>query len=290
MQFKVVSLIGGCSTAKSSMGYQFIEEGAKLSAKTAFRTFGGVSDVKAPDIKGAFYTAPDFKCRCGNTHLYQCKACGKFICYDGKAQSNAVCPACNAKNDVPAAPADGRIVCSGSSAMVRKAEIVLAIDVSSSMRGNRLETVKKAAIEQFISKYKGSCMALVTFQSHVIVAERATTNISLIENRIKSLSASGGTMPPLDLILNSFEMSYFRKSSSPRYLVIFTDGDWFGDYSTNVQNAEKIKKMGIKILTIGCDGADADFLKTISSPDCSIITDDAGIGNAFATIAKKAQQ
>ena len=40
MQFKVVSLIGGCSTAKSSMGYQFIEEGAKLSAKN------GVQNVR----------------------------------------------------------------------------------------------------------------------------------------------------------------------------------------------------------------------------------------------------
>ena len=181
MQFKVVSLVGGCSTVKSSMGYQFIEEGSKLSAKTAFRTFGGVSDVKAPDIKGAFYTAPDFKCRCGNTHLYQCKDCGKFICYDGKAQSNAVCPACNAKNDVPAAPADGRIVCSGS-AGASKADIVLAIDISGSMSGDRLETVKKAAIEQFISKYKGSRMALVTFGDTVVVAEPPTYDLSVIEN------------------------------------------------------------------------------------------------------------
>lgn len=290
MQFKVVSLVGGCSTAKSSMGYQFIEEGAKLSAKTAFRTFGGVSDVKAPDIKGAFYTAPDFKCRCGNTHLYQCKDCGKFICYDGKAQSNAVCPACNAKNDVPAAPADGRIVCSGS-AGASKADIVLAIDISGSMGvHNRLETVKKAAIEQFISKYKGSRMALVTFGDTVVVAEPPTYDLSVIENKVRRLSTEISTEPPLGVILSSWELRYFRNSKLPRYVVVFTDGGWYGDRRTNIANAEKLKNMGIKILTIGCAGADVDFLKTISSPDCSIITDDAGIGNAFATIAKKVQQ
>lgn len=290
MQFKVVSLIGGCSTVKSSMGYQFIEEGAKLSAKTAFRTFGGVSDVKAPDIKGAFYTAPDFKCRCGNTHLYQCKACGKFICYDGKAQSNAVCPACNAKNDVPAAPADGRIVCSGS-AGATKADIVLAIDISGSMgEHDRLETVKIAAIEQFISKYKGSRMALVTFESHVVLEVKSTTDLSAIEYKIRNLCSRVGTRSPLDLILKSSDLKDFRNSQSPRYLVVFTDGGWEGDRKDNIMTAEKIKKMGIKILTIGCAGANASFLRAISSPDCSIITDDAGIGNAFATIAKKAQQ
>lgn len=289
MQPKVVSLIGGCSTAKTSIGYQFIDEGAKLSAKTAFRTFGGTSDTKAPDITGSFYTAPDFKCRCGNTHLYQCKSCGKFICYDGRAQSNVACPVCNAKNDVPAASADGRIKCSGSSATA-KADIVLAIDRSGSMNGDRLATVKRAAVDQFVSKYRGSRMALVTFESNVIVAERPTTNLSAIENRIRKLSTGGGTQPPLDLILNSYELSDFRNSRSPRYLVIFTDGGWFGDYATNVANAERIKQMGIKILTIGCAGADATFLRRISSPDCSIITNDSGISEAFASIAKKTQQ
>ena len=64
-----VTITGGCSKYNSAMGYQFIENGDVLTAKASLKVYGEGDDEEFPEIEGSFYTAPDFKCRCGNTHL-----------------------------------------------------------------------------------------------------------------------------------------------------------------------------------------------------------------------------
>jgi len=287
---KVIAINGLCSTKASSVGYQFVFEGQKLYARTAFKVFGTSTGGGATDVTGEFYTSPTFKCTCGNKHLYQCCVCKKYVCYDGVERRNVKCPACGAVNDLPTASPDGRIACSYK-ADAGKADIVLAIDVSSSMEGTRLNTVKREAVKEFVSRYVGkSRMALMTFASTSVVLSSLTSDLSYISSKISSLTAYGGTTPPLNAVLNDPAMSEFRNSENNRYLVIFTDGEWYGDENEIIANAEKIKRMGIKILTIGCAGANAGFLKRISSPDGSIITTDSGIGKAFAAMATKSGQ
>ncbi len=286
-----VTITGGCSKYNSAMGYQFIENGDVLTAKASLKVYGEGDDEEFPEIAGSFYTAPDFKCRCGNTHLYQCKACGKFICYDGKEQKGAYCPVCHAKNDVPAAAADGRIMCSGHAAALRKVDIVLAIDTSVSMAKNgRMDTVKRAAINEFVSRYEGSRMALVSFGGQASVKQVLTSDLNKVKAGINALKPDGGTVSPFATVLRDPQLEDFRNSVNDRYLVVFTDGEWSGKSEGNVSSARKIKDKGIKILSIGCAEANAVFLKEISSPDCSIVTSDEGIGSAFATIAKKSEQ
>lgn len=285
----ITPIVGMCSTTKKEVGFQFVQEGNKLVAKGSFRAYGG-NESSATNVSGEFYTASTFRCTCGNNHLYQCCSCGKFICYDGSTQSKAVCPNCGKKDSLPNATVQGRIMCSGSGSG-GSADIILAIDVSGSMYGSRLETVKKAAIEDFIKKYSQSCrMALISFESDVVVQSPLTTDLKKIELLINKLLPGGGTTSPLDTVLSDQCFSDFLNASNNRYLVILTDGDWFGSKSVHIAQANKIKAKGVKILTIGCSGADKHFLKKISSPDGSITTKDSGIRNAFATIAKKSSQ
>lgn len=285
---KITPIIGMCSNTKKSVGIQFVQEGTKLVAQGSYKTYGGDNE-NITNVSGEFYTGSNFRCTCGKKHLYQCRSCGKFICYDGLAQSNAVCPSCGKNDNVPAATAQGRIMCSGGSGGVT--DIILAIDVSSSMYGNRIRTVKRAAIEEFVHKYSQSCrMALISFESRVVVQSPFTTDLRKIERLIDNLSADGGTHSPLDTVLDNHCFSGFLKASNNRYLVILTDGEWFGDANEHIRKANAIKAKGVKILSIGCDGADKYFLERISSPDGSIITNDSGIRNAFATIAKKSSQ
>ncbi len=284
----ITPIIGMCSTAKREVGFQFVQEGTKLVARGSFRAYGG-GDETVINVSGEFYTGSTFKCTCGKSHLYQCRTCGKFVCYNGSAQSNVACPKCGKKDSVPESPTQGRIMCSGDSGGVT--DIILAIDVSGSMYGKRIRTVKQSAIEEFVHKYSQRCrMALISFESRVRVQSPLTSDLRKIEKLIDKLSADGGTISPLDTVLESQHFFDFLKASNNRYLVILTDGEWFGDVNEHIKKANEIKAKGVNILSIGCDGADKDFLEKISSPNGSIITNDSGIRSAFATIAKKSSQ
>ena len=292
VKVNIIPITGGCSKNSTSVGYQFVEEGNdKLTARASFRVYEGGDEEEFPEVEASFYTAPEFKCLCGNKHLYQCKSCGKFICYDGKEQKGAFCPVCHAKNDVPEASADGRIKCSGHTAVARKVDIILAIDTSISMtKMGRMDAVKRAAINEFVSKYSGCRMALVSFGGQAAVQKELTADLNEIKSKINALVPNGGTVSPFATILRDPKLEEFRKSESDRYIVVFTDGAWSGKDEGHVSSATKIKDKGIKIMSIGCDEADANFLAAISSPGCSIVTSDEGIDSAFATIAKKSEQ
>lgn len=287
---KVTPILGMCSTKRKNMGFQFVSEGDRLIARGAFYDYGG-GEKRDDNVSGKFYTDPSFKCACGKNHLYQCHSCGKFICYDGSALTDAVCPICGSKDSVPASNAERRIACSVKP--VGKLDIVLAIDISGSMGGSRLDTVIRSAINEFVNKYEGNknCrMALISFESSVVVQSYLTTDLGKIRRLIKGFKPAGGTNSPLNKVLTDKGFSEFLNSSNNRYLVIFTDGEWSHTRSEHIGHANKIKNKGIKILSIGCSGADSAFLKAISSPDGSIVTNDAGITEAFATIAKKSSQ
>ena len=181
---KIVAITGMCSSANKPTGYQFVPEDNKLVARGSFRMYGGGDEVVS-DVAGNFYTAPTFKCTCGMEHLYQCKECGSFVCYDGKAHEKLQCPSCHTLNYVPAAAPDGRIARSGKAggAMV---DIVLAIDTSSSMNaGGRLAVVKQAAVEEFVARYEGKCrMAVMSFDTKVSVLTPLTDNLSAVKRLI----------------------------------------------------------------------------------------------------------
>lgn len=281
---KVISQIGFCSSRKRSVGIQFVieqekytAEGSFIPSETATEDGGGIS------VSGKFYVGNKFLCRCckENRFIYQCSSCKTYICYDGKEHKDIVCPKCGKAASVPKIPSDGRIVTSAAGGTV---DIVLAIDISGSMSGSRLAEVKKAAVNDFISKYeKRARMGLVTFESRVKVDLPLTDDIAAVKRAVQSLDSRGGTTSPLPTVISDPALDPFRRSGNKKYLVVFTDGEWSsGDH---VGNARKLFGMGVQIITIGCAGANGKFLSSISSPGASVTVSDGNITAGFASAA-----
>ena len=283
---EIVSQLGMCSQERKEVGFQFKVEGTKYTAAGSFipgATSAG--SVVAGSLNGSFYSAPNLKCKwCGRNHLYQCCFCKTFICYDGKEHRGMVCPKCGKTSDVAEQPQSGAIVSSGVSAV--NPDIVLAIDTSGSMSGNRLSEVKSAAINNFVRKYRGQCrMAVVEFGSSRRVVLGLTSDMNAVERTINGLSAYGLTPSPFPVVLNDSGLNDFRSSSNPRYVVVFTDGSWDEATSVNEGYANTLKQKGIKIIAIGCAGAQSSFLNLIASPGAAITTTDGSISGGFATAA-----
>ena len=103
---KVITKLGGCSTKKKGVGFQFMYDVSKATLGGSF-TISGDSMVESPeempanvDLHASFKGAG---CRlCGNKFVYRCGGCGRLICYDGRAKTNEQCPLCGSRGNVPA--------------------------------------------------------------------------------------------------------------------------------------------------------------------------------------------
>ena len=289
----IVAIKGGCSVKKVAVGFQpQVAPGEYfLGGSFKYNAAGGggpvVSDEK---LSGSFrYNQSYPGCReCGNKFVYQCCHCGEFICYNGEETRGAVCPSCGQKSDVPKTK-DDRIVRSGVSAGT--CEIVLAMDASGSMSGGKIDEMKRAAINQFVSKFPTAKIAVVSFGCPNVATECGfTDNASAINAAINKLYACGGTPSPLPHIISDFGAFMSGANGSNRYVVLFTDGYVDGGESLNMPYADQIKAAGIKIITIGCTGADMNFLRKIASPGAMIETSAGRMESAFADAANKITQ
>lgn len=289
MAKKIITVVGMCTEKNKPVGFQFVDDGVTVKAGGSFTVVPGGASSEGAEIRGDFRITQSYKCKlCGNTHIYQCCGCNKFICYDGREHRGAKCPACGNVADVPAAVPE-RIMRSGYA--VKKKRIVLAMDVSYSMNGRRLEETKHAAINEFIRRFTGSEMALVTFGNEVSEVKTnvpLTSKLSDVERMVSLLYAQGNTPSPMGHILSNFS-SFLSDSSADRYVVVFTDGD-FNDNNEAIRDAARIKAYGVKVIAIGCTGANTAVLSQLASPGASITTSDGNISAGFAEAVRQIQQ
>lgn len=228
---------------------------------------------------------------CGNKYVYQCASCSSFVCYDGEAHESIVCPICGIAAMVPETK-DDRIV---RSSKPKNVEIILAIDTSSSMKErmggvSRLQEMQRAAIESFISKFASAKIALVSFGGSVKTELDFTDDISAVKRAVNGLVPAGGTTSPLAHIRREFPSFTNSLAPATRHIVIFTDGAWAGNGDGHIQSAKTMKDCGVSILTIGCAGADLDFLRAISSPNANIVASGDTFDEPFAVAAEKINQ
>ena len=130
-----------------------------------------------------------------------------------------------------------------------KPAVVLIIDTSGSMQGEKIAKAKEALI-RFVRIIDGKAdIGLISFASTVKTAIPPTSNTSMIISEIKKLQAGGGTMYeyPLTTALNWLRTyRYFNVSA---YVVFASDGQP-ADKSATMEIVGEYAKLHISIYTI----------------------------------------
>ena len=141
--------------------------------------------------------------------------------------------------------------------------VYLVIDCSGSMTGTKITQAKRGSLDFATSAFsEGYSVGLISFSdtaSHLCAPMNTRSELSAGVNRIQ---IQGGTnlTPAIEEVVSRFA----QKEDALRAMVIVTDGQTT-DPESALRAAEKAKRLGISILTIGTDDADSAFLAKLAS-------------------------
>lgn len=146
--------------------------------------------------------------------------------------------------------------------------LCLALDCSTSMKGEKLETVKATAV-QLIRKLKPQdIFSVVTFsdRAEVVIPATRQGNLLKMQNQIQLLQTSGGTEIFQGLKASLDEVRRYRNPQSINHIILLTDGRTYGDEAASYKLAKKAQeeKIGISGLGIGSGWNDV-FLDQLAS-------------------------
>ena len=157
-------------------------------------------------------------------------------------------------NDIKASAKDNNI------------NVSLVVDLSGSMRGDKLETTK-AVINSFIDELKDKDeSALISFNDCATLRCSFTSNKDVVKTAVKQMSA-GGLTSIYTGIKRSLEEFKKKKTDSYKIMIVFTDG--YDEPSTTYeQNYKKLveiaKEENVIIYTIGIGTIDKILLTRIA--------------------------
>lgn len=143
-----------------------------------------------------------------------------------------------------------------------EAYVYLVMDTSGSMKGTKLEQVKKGTLDFAADAFtKGYSVGLIAFNSTAEHLSLPVGNLGGLGRRIQDMSAGGSTN-----MAEAIKMAHYHldKAGTTRVMVIATDGKPDSRRKA-LKEAEKAKADGIDIITIGTDDAEQDFLKKLAT-------------------------
>lgn len=136
------------------------------------------------------------------------------------------------------------------------ADVIFAVDVSSSMLAQDIQpdrlTALKQALDDLLGHLEGDRVGLVAFAGDAVVACPLTSDFDTVQLFLDKLDVDSvprdgtGLAPALQTALNSFSSSDERG----KLVVLATDGE-DTDGSKVMAQAERAKQMGIPIFTLG---------------------------------------
>ena len=131
--------------------------------------------------------------------------------------------------------------------------VCLVLDRSTSMRGERMDTVKTAAIELVRQLHPDDILSIVTFsdRADVLVSSGRRLDRHDIETRIRMIHPSGGTEILRGLEAGLFEVKRHVSADSVSHLILLTDGRTYGDEAECLQLAEQAGSHGVGIYGLG---------------------------------------
>ncbi len=167
--------------------------------------------------------------------------------------------------------------------------VLLAIDLSGSMSGNRLEEAKKAAIS-FVKEFDKDYteIGLINFSDKCVLYQPLTRKERQLISKINGWKINDNNLG-YGNAAEPFTVAYdtLRKDKNPvRYLVVLTDGYWSYE-DRAVEAAKRCHKNGIEVIALGFGQANKTFLDKIASrKDFASFTDLSKLENVLTGIAK----
>ncbi len=150
--------------------------------------------------------------------------------------------------------------------------LCLVIDRSSSMRGERLQQVKQAAMQILDLLGDHESFALVTFndRAEVVVSAQLARARAEIKRQIGAIEAAGGTEMATGLALGVQELQRAMMPRAIHRLLLLTDGRTYGDEGRCVEIARRVQARGIGITALGIGSEwNEDLLETIAARENS---------------------
>lgn len=131
--------------------------------------------------------------------------------------------------------------------------VCLVLDRSTSMRGERMDTVKRTAIKLLRQLSQEDIISIVTFsdRAEVLVSGGKLSNRIEIENKIKMIQPSGGTEIYHGLDAGFFEVRSRSRNNSTNHIILLTDGRTYGDEAECLRIADQAAYSGIGISGLG---------------------------------------
>lgn len=132
--------------------------------------------------------------------------------------------------------------------------LCLVLDCSTSMKGERLDTVKATAI-QIIRKLKPQdIFSVIAFNDRaevVIPATRQQGNTHRLETKIQMLQTGGGTEIFRGLEAGFEEIRRYTNPNTVSHIILLTDGRTYGDEAQCYALAKQAAELGIGISGLG---------------------------------------
>ncbi len=131
--------------------------------------------------------------------------------------------------------------------------LCLVLDTSTSMQGERLDTVKAAAIELVRQLGPKDYLSIVTFndRAEVLLPAASQPDLKDISTRIRMIRANGGTEILSGLEAGLREVARNLSPEKVNHLILLTDGRTYGDEPACLRLADQAARMRISISGLG---------------------------------------
>jgi len=145
--------------------------------------------------------------------------------------------------------------------------VSLVIDCSTSMKGDRIETVKVTAIEIIRKLRPQDILSIVTFSdcAAVLLPAGPRSDARKVETSIHVLGTGGGTKIFQGLKAGYDEVQKCATSSSVNHIILLTDGYTYGDEAQCLSLAKIAQEQGIGFSGLGVRSEWNDAFMRIAS-------------------------
>ena len=131
--------------------------------------------------------------------------------------------------------------------------ICLVLDHSTSMQGERMDTVKTAAIELIKQLRHDDLLSIVVFsdRAEVLLQAGQRQDHNSLESQIRLVRPEGGTEIFQGLEAGFEEIRRFASRATVNHIILLTDGRTYGDEADCLRLASKAAMQGIRITGMG---------------------------------------